>query len=164
MNFIDIIEIKKNNFCGFKTVKELWESRNDIPKEMGVYLVIDPNFKKTEFINPGVGGFFKGKDPNVPISELKLNYVPNSQVVYIGKAGGSNSKATLYSRIGQFLNFGKTKNVGHWGGRYIWQIKKYENLIFCWKETPNIEPVKIERDLINLFINQFGKMPFANLK
>lgn len=81
MNFNDRNEIEKSGFWGFKTVKELWNSRKDIPKKKEVYLVIDPNFKNTEFINPGVGGFFKRKDPNVPISELKLNYVPNSQVV-----------------------------------------------------------------------------------
>lgn len=163
MNFNNRTEIEKNGFVGFKTVKELWDNRKDIPKKMGVYLVIDPNFKNTEFINPGVGGFFKRKDPNVPISELKMNYVPNSQVVYIGKAGGSTVKATLHSRLGQYLSFGKTKNVGHAGGRYIWQIKNHENLIFCWKETPKNEPVNIERDLINEFIDQFGKMPYANL-
>lgn len=163
MNFNNRSKIEENGFWGFKTVKELWESRKDIPKKMGVYLVIDSNFKNTEFINPGVGGFFKGKDPNVPISELKENYVPNSQVVYIGKAGGSDVKATLHSRIGQYLSFGKTKKVGHSGGRYIWQIKNHEKLIFCWKETPNKEPVNVERDLINEFIEQFDKLPYANL-
>lgn len=163
MNFNEIDEIKKNGFWGFKPVKDLWENKKGIPKEMGVYLVIDPNFKNTEFIKPGVGGFFKGKDPNVSIAELKINHVPKSQVVYIGKAGGSTVKATLHSRLGQYLSFGKTKNVGHAGGRYIWQLKEHENLIFCWKVISNKEPVNVERDLINQFIDQFGKMPYANL-
>ena len=92
-----------------------------------------------------------------------MNYVPASQIIYIGKAGGSEVKATLHSRLGEYLSFGKTKKVGHAGGRYIWQIKNHENLIFCWKETSKNEPVNIERDLINEFIDQFGKMPYANL-
>lgn len=163
MNFNNIKEIEQAGFWGFKTVKELWENKNDIPKKMGVYIVINPHFKETEFINPGVGGFFKGKDPNVSINVLKTNIVSNSQVVYIGKAGGLNIKATLHSRLSQYLNFGKTKNVGHSGGRYIWQIKNHQDLIFCWKETPNNEPVNVERNLINEFIAQFGKIPFANL-
>ncbi len=163
MNFNDRKELEYNGFKGFKSVKDLWEDRKMIPKKMGVYLVINPHFKNTKFINPGVGGFFKGKDPNVAISELEDNLVLNSHVIYIGKAGGSMVQATLHSRLGQYLSFGKTKNVGHAGGRYIWQIQDCEKLIFCWKETPNSEPVSVERDMINDFIKQFGKMPYANL-
>jgi hypothetical protein len=164
MNFNSIDEIKENGFQGFKTVKELWTNKKEIPQKTGVYLVIDPNFKKTEFTNPGVGGFFKGKDPNVPIAELKFNQVSNSQIIYIGKAGGSNVKATLRTRLSQYLSFGQTKNAGHYGGRYIWQIKEPQNLIFCWKEIQDEEPVQVERSLINHFKDQFGKIPYANLK
>ena len=163
MNFNSITELKKNGFKGFKTVSELWIDRISIPKAMGVYLVINPNFKNTKFISPGVGGFFKGKNPNVSINEVQLNLVANSQIVYIGKAGSSTSKATLYSRLGQYLRFGQTINIGHWGGRYIWQIKNHSDLIFCWKPTPNREPREIEKQLLDAFINQFGKRPFANL-
>lgn len=131
MDFNNRKELEKNGFKGFITVSELWIDKSPIPKIKGVYLIIDPNFKNTDFLATGVGGFFKGKDPNVPIPELKSNLVKNSQVVYIGKAGTPTGKATLNSRLGQYLRFGQTKNVGHWGGRYIWQIKKHSDLIFC---------------------------------
>lgn len=163
MNFNDINEIKKNGFSGFKTVKELWNDKSCIPKIKGVYLVINPSFIKTEYINPGVGGFFKGKDPNVPLTELKANQVEFSQVVYIGKAGSPTGQATLDSRLGQYLRFGQTKNVGHWGGRLIWQLKNHTDLVFCWKLTPTNDPREIEKQLLNKFIMQFGKRPFANL-
>ncbi|MDC9723987.1 MAG: hypothetical protein PSN34_14610 [Urechidicola sp.] len=163
MNFNDRTEIEKNGFKGFKTVKELWNDKNPIPKTKGVYLIIDPNFKKTEFLPTGVGGFFKGKDPNVSIPELKSNLITNSQVVYIGKAGSPTGQATLNSRLGQYLRFGQTKNVGHWGGRYIWQIKKHSDLIFCWKLTPNDDPREIEKQLLSQYIKNFGNRPFANL-
>lgn len=39
-------------------------------------------------------------------------------MVYIGKAG-----TTLRKRLNQYLKFGNRQNIGHWGGRYIWQIK-----------------------------------------
>jgi len=123
MDFNNRTELEKNGFKGFITVSELWLDKSPIPKIKGVYLIIDTSFKKIDFLSTGVGGFFKGKNPNVPISELKSNLVKNSQVVYIGKAGTPKGKATLYSRLGQYLRFGQTKNVGHWGGRYIWQIK-----------------------------------------
>jgi len=150
-------------YGGLKSIKDLWFNRTVIPIVKGVYLVINPAFQQTEFINPGVGGFFKGKDPNISISELEKNHIDDSQVVYIGKAGSPTNKATLNSRIGQYLRFGLGKNVGHWGGRLIWQLKNYENLIFCWKPTPNTDPKIIKKQLLNELINQFGARPFANL-
>ena len=163
MNFNSRRDIEKKGFSGFKTAKELRLEKNVIPKTRGVYLVIDPNYKKPKFLKTGVGGFFKGKDPNVPIRELKANIVTNSQVVYIGKAGSPTNKATLHSRLDQYLRFGQKKKVGHWGGRYIWQLRKHKELIFCWKKTPNEDPREIEKELLSLFITSFNKRPFANL-
>ena len=52
-----------------------------------------------EFLSRGTGGFFKGKDPNVSITELETNWVENTCVVYIGKAGKlKNCKATGRNR------------------------------------------------------------------
>ena len=164
MNFNDINNIKRNVFIGFRTVHELWCDKSCIPKIKGVYLVINPISDKIEFINPGVGGFFKGKDPNVSIAELKSNHVENSQVVYIGKAGNPSGKATLNSRLGQYLRFGETKNVGHWGGRLIWQLQNHSGLIVCWKSTPKENPRDVEKQLLLEYFEQFGTRPFANLK
>ena len=88
-----------------------------------------------EFLSRGTGGFFKGKDPNVSITELGTNWVKNTCVVYIGKAG-----TTLRKRLNQYLKFGNGQNIGHWGGRYIWQIKNSGNLLLCWKPTPDEDP------------------------
>lgn len=148
-------------FEGFVTVKDLWIDKSMIPKQMGVYMVLnmEPN---PEFINPGVGGFFKGKDPNVDISLLKEKYV-SSNVVYIGKAGGSSSKATIFSRLSQYLSFGQTKNIGHFGGRFIWQLKNHKDLLFCWKLSYDKEPTLLEKELLLLFKEEHCKLPFANL-
>ncbi len=162
MNFNSISAIKKNGFKGFKTVQELWSNRESIPKEKGVYLIIDADPEHAEFLSQGVGGYFKGKNPNVSINELALNVVSGVKVVYIGKAGSLAGKATLNSRIGQYLRFGQTKSVGHWGGRYIWQLKNHPNLIFCWKLTAH-DPREIERQLLKDFVKQHHKRPFANL-
>lgn len=163
IDFNHIENIKSNGFTGFKTVKELWEDRSSIPKERGVYLVLDPNNENPQYITPGVGGFFKGRNPNVSIDELRTNHVPQTCVVYIGKAGSLTGNATLYSRIGQYLRFGQGKNVGHWGGRYIWQLKKHQDLLFCWKITPHYEPRLMESHIISDFDIQYHKRPFANL-
>lgn len=163
MNFNDIAALKENGFTGFKSVQELWMDSSSIPKSKGVYLVINPTHQKPQFISPGVGGFFKGKDPNVSMTELQKNHVLNSQVVYIGKAGSTAGQATLNSRLRQYLRFGQTKNVGHWGGRYIWQLKNHSTLLFCWKPTPNEDPRALEKELLAAYVTQFGTRPFANL-
>lgn len=163
MTFNNKNSLVENGFEGFLSVQDLWVDRSAIPKVRGVYLVIDPNFQDTQFIDPGVGGFFKGKDPNVDIEVLKSNVVSGAEVVYIGKAGSPTGKATLYSRLGQYLRFGQTKNVGHYGGRFIWQIKKHEELVFCWKTVENGDPREVEKSLLSDFQNQYGKRPLANL-
>ena len=163
MTFNNKNSLVENGFKGFISIKDLWIDRLSVPKIRGVYLVVDPNFQDTQFIDPGVGGFFKGKDPNVDIEVLKSNIVSGAEVVYIGKAGSPTGKATLYSRLGQYLRFGLTKNVGHWGGRFIWQIKKHDELVFCWKTVENGDPREVEKGLLSDFQNQYGQRPFANL-
>ncbi len=163
MNFNDFQSIKMAGFRGFITVQELWDDFSDIPKERGVYLVINPNHNNTKFIQPGSGGFFKSKDPNLAIVDLQENYIPGAQVVYIGKAGSLTGKATLHSRIIQYLRFGQGKNVGHYGGRLIWQIKNHQELLFCWKRTPQEDPREVEKILLQEFYQQYGSFPFANL-
>lgn len=86
-------------------------------------------------------------------------------VVYIGKAGTATAQATLYSRLGQYLKFGQGENIGHYGGRYIWQLEDSHNLLVCWKKLPDNDPREVERKLIESFKLQYnGKRPFANLK
>lgn len=163
MDFNNIDDIKKAGFTGFKKMSELFIDSSSIPKIKGVYLVLNPNFKKVEYLQIGTGGHFKGKNPNVTLEELKSNWVDNSLVVYIGKAGGETNNATLHSRLKQYFSFGQGKNIGHWGGRLIWQIENSADLIVCWKPLPNDDPRTFENQLIREFVSEFSKRPFANL-
>jgi hypothetical protein len=156
--------IKNDGFLGFKTVKQLWQSHQEIPHEKGVYLVINPNPAICNFLKLGVGGYFKNTNPNVCIDALNEKWVDNSLVVYIGRAGGGTSSATLKKRIKQYLDFGKGKPVGHKGGRYIWQLENHSELIFAWKPIKDGNPSFIETELLTDFRNHFGKLPFANLR
>jgi hypothetical protein len=135
---------------------------SSIPRVKGVYLVLNPT-KKGEFLTIGTGGLFKGKNPNISISELKANWVDDTIVVYIGKAGKDGSSATLRSRLKQYFGFGRGKSVGHWGGRYIWQLKDSGDLVVCWKALPKNDPKTLESELIQYFISIYSKRPFANL-
>ena len=152
-------------FEGFKTMGELMDgARTLIPSQKGVYVVLRESKSAPQFLTEGTGGFFKGKNPNVSLAELKDNWVEGTPVVYIGKAGGAGSSATLQRRLGQYLRFGQGANVGHWGGRYIWQLADSRDLIVCWKSLANEEPREVERQMIADFkAAHAGKRPFANL-
>lgn len=162
--FQDLSEIKDFGFLGFKSIQQLWNDYSVIPDVSGVYVVINPDMKEKRFLPKGTGGFFKGKDPNISQEELKGYWIDNCLVIYIGKAGGSNSSATLRKRIKQYLDFGKGKPVGHYGGRLIWQLVNSKDLIIAWKILKQIEPRNEEQKLLNEFVNIYGKLPFANLK
>jgi len=163
MTFSSIQELKKQGLNGFYSIKELTQNPLLIPKEKGVYLVLS-FYNEVKFLKEGTGGYFKGKNPNVPIAELKRNWISNALILYIGKAGGLDSKATLYSRLKQYIKFGQGKDVGHYGGRFIWQIQNSNELIVCWKELLNSEPSIVESQLIEEFSKKYTKRPFANLK
>ncbi len=157
--------LEAQGFEGFKSMGELMNgTKSIIPAQMGVYVVLRQGSTEPIFLSKGTGGFFKDKDPNVSISELKNNWVENTNIVYIGKAGGTGSKSTLQKRIGQYLRFGQGGNVGHYGGRYIWQLKDSYELIVCWKTLSLEEPRQVESQMITDFKKAHnGKLPFANL-
>jgi hypothetical protein len=162
MNFNDIEQIKKVGFTGFKKMSELFSKNSSIPQIKGVYLVLNPD-RKSEFLTVGTGGYFKGKNPNLSIAELKSNWVENTIIVYIGKAGKDGSSATLQSRLKQYFSFGQGENIGHYGGRLIWQLKNSKDLVVCWKALPTEDPRTIEANLIQQFVIKYSKRPFANL-
>jgi hypothetical protein len=156
MTFNDIVEFKKAGFTGFKKMSELFLDSSFLPENGGVYLVLNTDNKPGEFLTKGTGGYFKGKNPNISLEELKLNWVDYTKVVYIGKA------TSLKSRLRQYFSFGQGKNIGHYGGRLIWQLKFSKDLVVCWKSL-STDPREFDADLIQQFINTFGCRPFANL-
>lgn len=159
MLFESTKELKGMGFKGFIKVKDLRDNFESIPKCSGVYMVLNPNMEKFSFLEIGTGGFFKGKNPNVDISVLNDRWIDNTIVIYIGQTG-----STLRKRIGDYIKFGQNKPIGHWGGRYIWQIKDAESLIFCWMKVDNIAPSIIEEQLLQDFKNKYLHLPFANLR
>lgn len=163
MNFNNIDDIRDAGFSGFTKMSELFIDSSIIPKTKGVYLVLNLDSRPPDFLTIGTGEHFKKKDPNVSISELKRNWIDKVIVVYIGKAGKEGSKATLHSRLGQYFRFGQGKNVGHKGGRLIWQLKNSNDLIVCWKVLPSEDPRAFEAELIQQFVSKFSNRPFANL-
>ena len=165
VSFESVKNLESNGFVGFLSVESLMISNvMEIPLVKGVYLVLSLKDLSPDFLDTSTGGRFKGKDPSVDPDVLTNKWVEDAIVVYIGQAGGGTSKATLRSRIKQLLDFGTGKPVGHWGGRYLWQLKNSKDLVLCWKATPGSDPRQIEKDLIHSFISDYGRLPFANLR
>lgn len=150
-------ELKDSGFTGFIPVSELREGGlKMIPDVSGVYMVLRISDVHPEFLVIGSGGRFKGRDPNVPVEVLKANWVEGTPVLYIGKA------TSLRKRISQYLGFGHGKPIGHWGGRYIWQLADVTQFLFCWLQVDGNADA-VETDMISRFRERYGCRPFANL-
>lgn len=148
-----------------KTVGELMANINLVPDIKGVYFIVKPSGFQPKFLAEGTGGHFKGRNPNVTLDELRANWIEDEEILYIGKAGGGSTNATLRKRLRQYMQFGEGKPIGHWGGRYIWQLADSRNLIVKWLPLPDSDPILVESQLIQDFRNTHqGRRPFANLR
>lgn len=144
-------------FAGFEAVATLRGRRcSGVPGGPGVYAVLTPGEEPPDFLESSRGGHFKGKDPTVPISTLAANWVAGTPVLYIGKAD------SLIERIDQLLRFGGGQPIGHWGGRYLWQVAGSGSLLVAWATDP--QPLAAERALLRAFHRRYGTLPFANLR
>ncbi len=142
--------------------KMLWrdvcKNADAIPDTPGIYwfeipeLNTMPEFKK---VNPA--GHSRG-DPTVPVQLLREKWVPTARILYIG---GSRR---IQNRQIQRVRFSAGRLVGAWGGRYLWQLDEetQSKMILCWKEAVNFK--EEERYLIDKFLKEFRKLPFANIQ
>lgn len=163
MNFNDITSIKESGFEGFIKINELMMTNcANVPRQQGIYFVLNPT-RQRDLSDLNVGGHFKGRNPTISFTELQSNWVDDTLVLYIGKAGGFSSQATLHSRLKQYMRFGNGEPVGHWGGRFIWQLNNNQDLVIGWKPLPGEEPREVEKRLIREFTTVYRKRPFANL-
>jgi hypothetical protein len=129
-----------------------------------VYCVIRTSVEAPEFREISPAGHFKGSDPTVTVAELEALWVPGAVVVYIGRANhGADERRGLRKRLDEFRNFGDGRPVGHSGGKRIWQLQDSAQLLVAWKVTEDIEVKRIERHLIETFLQQYGRLPFANM-
>ncbi len=141
-------------FAGFVTWSDL--SWDEIPPRPGVYVVVRESPDPPEFLRRNPAGRFKGRDPTADRTTLEAAWVDGCPVVYIGKA------ARLRTRLRQYRDHGQGKPVGHWGGRYIWQLGGSGDLRVVWKVTEE-DPRLLEHEMLVAFRERYGQLPFANL-
>ncbi len=151
-------------FDGFTAVAELRATAlARVPSVPGVYAVLREADQPPTFLIKSTGGFFRDRDPTVDVAVLHAAWVPGSTIVFIGKAGRIDGGVPLRRRLHQYLAFGAGKRIGHWGGRYIWQLEDAEELIVCWRPSINADPRQFEQALLAGFRHTHGRLPFANL-
>lgn len=151
-----IEQLVRQGFQGFVPISVLRDgAHRELPSCSGVYAIVRQAETAPVFLERSPGGWFKGKDPTVSAYELKQKWVDASPVLYYGKAN------VLSRRIKQYLDFGAGKPIGHWGGRLIWQVEASDEFEVAWMPCEN--PRGVESSLIQAFLANHGKLPFANL-
>ncbi len=143
-------------FGGWVTLVAFSELPNK-PGRPGVYAVEYADGKPEKWPEQSCGGWHKGRDPSVSEDQMMANWVDGTTIVYIGM-----STRPLSKRLGEFAKFGAGKNVGHWGGRLIWQLPHISALRVGWLELDGYSPAQMEDELIAEFRGLHGKPPFAN--
>lgn len=155
--------LRDSGYEGFVRLATM--DRTVVPKEPGVYVVLREPGSGPQFLGESEAGRFKGKDPTVSRTKLEAAWVDGAVVLYIGKAsGGRSGRRGLRKRLGEYSRHGAGEPVGHWGGRYIWQLADRDELVVAWKPTPETDPEVVESALITEFTDQHGARPFANRK
>lgn len=154
-------------FSGFLTFEHLRSTGlAGVPTTEGVYVVVRESLEPPRFRETSIGGWFKGKDPTVPVATLEAKWVPGACLVYVGRAtSGRSGTRRLRKRLNEYARFGSGANVGHQGGRSIWQLADSGTLLVAWRSSvaPGT-PVLDERELVTRFAGIYGgRLPFANL-
>ena len=153
--------VKINHLGGKATLAELWDDfcKHDpcrksylVPPQKGIYCIYAPlgmeiNFKDTIDNHPGDA---------YRVEDLESKRV-SSDILYIGKASG---KRGLFQRLRQYMRYGFDTGNNHRGGRAIFQIVGYEQLICEWYSCEQCEAE--EHRLLEDFKHSYGTHPVAN--
>jgi hypothetical protein len=149
-------DLAARGFDGFLTLNSLKRKDARVPTVPGVYAAIRPSTAAMTFLSQSVGGHHKRRNPTVTKAELELAAVPGAQTVYIGRA------IHLQRRIDELVRFGRGEPVGHWGGRYLWQLEDHDHLEIAWRPAADYKTA--EASLLDDFVNHWSVLPYANLR
>lgn len=129
----------------------------NVPREPGVYVVLRSAVDVPEFLEKSTAGWHTGRNPSVDVEVLRVSWVADAEVIYIGKATNLRTRLSQYRRSG-------SGGTSHRGGRYIWQLASSPSRLVAWLPTPDENPRVVEQHLIAQFVTDHGARPFANLK
>lgn len=151
--------LMQDGFEGFVTFDQLRSATVSPPTTGGVYIILRGSPGAVTFRGANPGGRFKGRDPSVSTVVIARKWIEGCEVIYIGK--GDN----LRKRLTQYADFGAGKPIGHWGGRYIWQLADSDALLVAWRRCGAEETAaSLEAQLVARFKSEHGgRLPFANI-
>ncbi|MDF0528822.1 hypothetical protein P0W64_07720 [Tsukamurella sp. 8F] len=156
-------EIDLSLFAGWIRFAELPDA--GVPSGPGVYVVVRPTDTPPQFLDVSPAGHFKGVDPTELVADLGDRWVPESRVIYIGKANlGVSGRRGLRRRLNEYRRYGTGEPVAHSGGRRVWQLADHADLLVAWRETADADAATIESDMIAAFRAHHGRLPFANAR
>ena len=137
---------------------------SEVPTGAGTYVVLRPDSRPPVFLEVNTGRAVSGRRHSVPIATLEAAWVPSAEVVYIGKADlGASGRRGLAKRLDEYRRHGADLGGSHNGGRYLWQLRDSEALLVAWREEADVDARFMETEMLDNFIDQSGKLPFANL-
>src|SRR5688572_20742329 len=106
--FESVAALRAVGFVGFVKVAELVATRcGPVPAAPGVYVIIRRALDLPVFLPANPAGRLRGRDPSLPAAELNAAWVPGAIVLYLGKAGGAATRATLRTRLSAYLRHGR---------------------------------------------------------
>jgi hypothetical protein len=153
---IDVL--RSEAFEGFVTFEELRRDGDAVRTSGGVYVVTRQVTYPPTFLAESCGGHFKDRNPTELVDVLECKWVPDAEMIYVGRA------KVLQRRLRQYADFGAGRPVGHWGGRYIWQLSDSDHLLVAWRACGDDEsPSDLEAGLAGRFKRAYGRLPFANI-
>jgi hypothetical protein len=90
-----------DGFAGFLRIATLRKiGLSAIPDEPGCYVVLRESNDPPCFLNASPTGRFKGRDPTIPVDELRTPWIDRCHAIYIGQSGSLQSAGRLGSISG----------------------------------------------------------------
>jgi hypothetical protein len=149
------LSLRRWGFEGFVTIAQLQADHcRDVPVRAGVYIALCevtpmPRFSRSS----------RRPEWTLPLSTLRSRWVPDSPVVYIGKADATEAGSSLRKRVSRYLRAA----TSHTGGKRTWQLKDWDQLVIAWRVLPStVRPKPYEDGLLSEHQATFGSLPFAN--
>jgi hypothetical protein len=126
----------------------------------GVYAVATPPGYKCSIRDEVI----RGKHMHLHLEPKMIDrWIKDTDVIYIGRAGGPNITEHLPDRIKLLIRHSLGKTTIHEGGEDIWLLEHDYGFLLYWKESNN--PKAMEWNLLDDFKKQHdNKLPFGNKK
>ncbi|MEY4373989.1 MAG: hypothetical protein RL760_155 [Candidatus Eisenbacteria bacterium] len=157
-------DLAAEGFEGFLTVGQLHRSGClEVPDACGVYVVLRRGEAPHRVVRRSQAPAWRGMDPTRPIEELTARVIDATDLLYVNAAPGSGVRHRLRQRLKRFLRFGHGSVVGHWSGRFIWQLGESSRLVLAWRPCAEHEDARaLADDLLRRFEAVHHARPYAN--